>query len=594
MKPIILEDNCALFQGDSAQLGTVLGPNTVDAIVTDPPAGIGFMGKGWDSDKGGRDAWIAWLADLLRPAFAALKPGGHALVWAIPRTSHWTAMALELAGFEIRDVHHHLFGTGFPKSLNVSMEIDKRDAAEARRARALEFTTWMRSTGVTAAQIDAATGSNMGSHYLTAAAQPHVATADLFDRLRPLLPAVPDAIELLVRERTVESENAKKRPVTSVEEMPDARLVRPGFTGANFNDAEGLGARREVARTVAHTEEAARWDGWGTALKPAVEHWILARKPLAGTYAENLIRHGVGAINVDACRIGSEGGTKSLPGAEPNYLNEAYGAGMGGLEIDPDAKLGRWPAHLSLEHAPGCQVVGHSVERRATYANADEAHRDGDESTNLAMGRQIAVGEIEQIHEIHKCALGCPVRLLDEQSGVGVSRPQVMKQQARPAQKAKGAEKARVHATTHSDAGGASRFFYVAKPTRKEKDRGLEHLPVRSACDVTGREEGSAGSKNARAGKVGASRNVHPTPKSIALMRWLIRLITPPGGTVLDVFAGSGTTGVAAIAEGLDFVGVEQGGPNDEYIPVIEGRLRHAIAERLEFLAADQRTEGTP
>lgn len=203
MKIELLHDRAALFHGDAGDLGEVLLPETVDAIVTDPPAGIGFMGKSWDSDKGGRDSWITWLATTLAPAFSALKPGGHALVWALPRTSHWTAMALEDAGFEIRDVGVHLFGTGFPKS--------------------------------------------------------------------------------------------------------------PGI------------------------------------LKPASEHWILARKPFRGTVAANVANHGTGAIFTDACRIGESGGTRSLPGAQPNLLNQVYGTGMGGLVKDPDAVLGRHPANVTLD-----------------------------------------------------------------------------------------------------------------------------------------------------------------------------------------------------------------------------------------------------
>ena len=110
-------DRVTIYVGDSIDLD--LPANSVDAIVCDPPSGIAFMGKTWDTDKGGRDAWIAWLARTIAPAFAALKPGGHGLFWALPRTSHWAAMALELAGFEIRDRVTHLFGTGFPKSYNL-------------------------------------------------------------------------------------------------------------------------------------------------------------------------------------------------------------------------------------------------------------------------------------------------------------------------------------------------------------------------------------------------------------------------------------------------------------------------------------------
>ena len=122
-------ERATLWHGDCANIASVIAPESIDAIVTDPPAGISFMGKAWDGDKGGRDQWIAWLRDIMRTAMGLLKPGGHALVWALPRTSHWTATAIEDAGFEIRDVVVHLFGTGFPKSLDVSKAVDPDDAA---------------------------------------------------------------------------------------------------------------------------------------------------------------------------------------------------------------------------------------------------------------------------------------------------------------------------------------------------------------------------------------------------------------------------------------------------------------------------------
>lgn len=127
------------------------------------------------------------------------------------------------------------------------------------------------------------------------------------------------------------------------------------------------------------------------------------------------------------------------------------------------------------------------------------------------------------------------------------------------------------------DSGGAARFFYVAKSSRAERDAGLSHLPPKSGGEATGRVDGSVGTENPRAGagRTGGARNVHPTVKNIALMRWLIRLITPPGGVILDPFAGSGSTGVAALAEGCRFIGCELA---DEYIPLIEGRLQHALA----------------
>lgn len=399
MRVVLADPRCTLIHGDSAQLGDMLDENSVDAIVTDPPAGISFMGKDWDGDKGGRDAWIDWLAGLLRPALRALKPGGHALVWALPRTSHWTAMALEVAGFEIRDVHHHLFGTGFPKSLT-----------------------------------------------------------------------------------------SKSAPIP---------------------------------------------DGAGTALKPAVEHWILARKPLAGTVGANFAEHGTGVLQIDACRIDSGGRHGSSDSAGQGRGHAAtknhgtFGAGLGGVVAAAHAS-GRWPAHLSLEHAEDCTA---------------------------------------------ECVDGCPVRVLDEQSGFSKS----------PGKVTRGGERGLKFGMARqegvpcpSDSGGASRFFYVAKGSRSEKDTGLDHLPPRTGGEATGRDDDTAGVNNPRAGagRTGGARNFHPTVKSIALMRWLVRLVTPPGGVVLDMFAGSGTTGCAALAEGLRFIGCEMA---DEYIPIAAGRLRHAL-----------------
>jgi hypothetical protein len=402
-------DRAVLMHGDCHDLD--LPENSVDALIFDPPAGIAFMGAEWDKDKGGRDAWIAWLAAALQRSIAALKPGGHALCWALPRTSHWAATALEDAGLEIRDLHHHIFGTGFPKSLT---------SASA---------------------------------------------------------AIPE--------------------------------------------------------------------GSGTALKPAVEHWILARKPLDGTVGEVFATHGTGVLNIDACRIGHD--------EPPEVMSPtvAYAHGKGdetGQRAASPAPQGRWPAHLSLEHAPGCMVGSDPGER---------------------------VGAPVDFHT--GCTIGCPVLMLDEQSGACSGRPG---KALRGSRDSSAALSMRTTGREHADKVGASRFFYVAKGSRSEKDAGLEHLPKKSGGEATGREDGSAGTQNPRAGagRTGGARNFHPTVKSIELMRWLVRLITPPGGTVLDMFAGSGTTGVAALAEGCSFVGVEQGGgEGDPYLPILVGRIRHAL-----------------
>jgi site-specific DNA-methyltransferase (adenine-specific) len=205
-----------LIQGDCLEQLKLLGENTFDSLITDPPAGISFMGKAWDHDHGGRDTWQAWMADIMKECLRVMKPGAHGLVWAIPRTSHWTATALEDAGFEIRDVVTHLFGSGFPKSMNISIAIDKQAGAMSARGKAF----------VTAGRGDRA---------------------------------------------DIQDQNGKA--------MPSHDAITP---------------------------EAKQWQGWGTALKPASEHWILVRKPLSEkTVAANALKWGVGGINIDASRIAS-------------------------------------------------------------------------------------------------------------------------------------------------------------------------------------------------------------------------------------------------------------------------------------------------
>jgi site-specific DNA-methyltransferase (adenine-specific) len=184
-----------LHLGDCMDVLRTLPDASVDAVVTDPPAGIAFMGKAWDHHKGGRKEWVAWMAQIAAECLRVLKPGGHALVWALPRTSHWTATAWEDGGFEIRDRVAHVFGSGFPKSLDVSKAIDK---VNGDTGRLLRFTAWMRTTGLTARQIDQATETNMGGHYLTAASQPAIPTPLLWEMLRPLCGDVPAWVDELV------------------------------------------------------------------------------------------------------------------------------------------------------------------------------------------------------------------------------------------------------------------------------------------------------------------------------------------------------------------------------------------------------------
>lgn len=386
-----------LIHGDSLEKLKELADNSVDSIVTDPPAGISFMGKKWDSDKGGRDAWIAWLASIMTEANRVLKPGGHALVWAIPRTSHWTAMALEDAGFEIRNVVHHIFGSGFPKSLDIGKAIDKAAGAER---------------------------------------------------------------EVIGIKKTKNQVNIK---------------------GGNFCVSDVEPIMENLPITAPATDAAKQWDGWGTDLKPAVEHWVLCRKPLSEkNVAKNVLKHGVGGINIDGCRVplqdGEEGYTinRFTEGAKP------FGDAVGEEYESHTETKGRFPANL------------------------------------------IHDGSDEVVSEFPN---------------------------------------------------DSARFFYCAKASKSEKNKGLDAFPKKQKIFNGQSDKPSEEMKDVeKRFTTQPTANHHPTVKAQALMQYLVRLITPKGGIVLDPFMGSGSTGVAAISEGCDFIGIER---EEEYFSIAKARIKH-------------------
>lgn len=297
--------------------------------------------------------------------------------------------------------------------------------------------------------------------------------------------------------------------------------------------------------------------GWGTALKPAFEPVVVARKPLIGTVAANVLAHGTGALNIDGCRVGRDAGDVS--GWSQSGSKSGSNRAMSGANYARDAKpdaAGRWPANLILTHAPGC----------------------GDE-----------------------CAPGCPVAALDAQSGVrtsvvsarGGSSPNPMSWGTSRTDGDKIAG--------YDDIGGASRFFttteygeddlpgaepgappffYHAKASRSEREAGCGDLPARSGAEAVDRDEGSAGTQSPRAGAGRTAANVrnhHPTVKPVSVMRWLVRLVVPKNGLVLDPFAGSGTTGVACVHEDFLFIGIER---EAEYADIARARIAHATNNR--------------
>lgn len=447
----------------------------VDSVVTDPPAGIKFMGAEWDSNKGGRDRWIAWLTEIFVEIRRVAKPGAHAIVWALPKTAHWTTTAIENAGWEIRDVAVHLFGQGMPKSLNVSKAIDKAAGA--------------------------------------------------------------------------------KRPVVGSRVLTGNAAVSTKDKGGTYGVQVGTAPAKIVDVTAPATDDAKRWDGWGTGLKPASEHWILARAPIAKrSVVANVLAYGTGAINIDACRIsGPDDGHSHWSGDDATDGGSQPGYDGGFTAGGSKAPLGRWPGrrwpgNVTMEHTSACVLMGTKKVRTGTAHRGNAGGLNFGSDTKKPQLEDMTYADADGMETIEawECSPDCPVRLLDEQSGecpgmtgggihsIGYGRGMFGSIDSTR--------------TARGDSGGASRFFYVAKPSTNEKERGCDHL--KESEDDRG--------------------NTHTTVKSVELMRWHCKLVTPPQGVVLDPFLGSGTTAIAALADGFRCIGIEQ---DAEYVAIARGRI---------------------
>jgi site-specific DNA-methyltransferase (adenine-specific) len=469
-----------IHQGDCREVMPTLPSDSVDSVVTDPPYALttskrfvpgqagGFMGKTWDTGDVAFDP-ATWEAVL-----RVLRPGGHLLAAGGSRTHHRLAGAIEDAGFEIRDTIVHLFGQGFPKSLDISKAIDK-------------------AAGVERPRVPGGAGNGPGTY-------------------------------------------------------------------SGYRSGEAISG------------EAVRWQGFGTALKPAAEFWVLARKPLsARSVAANVLAHGTGGINVDACRLGGTEAqdytvTRRKLGATQNRTGGNWRPEKDGIEYHGQTKAGRWPANVVLSHTPECREVGtrkvkvigataHQM-RHSTQgiAHSDVPHehpgfRDPDGTETIPAW---------------ECSEDCPVRMLDEQSGKErgasgrASGPSLEEPYGRGV--AYGARRGTaVPAPFYGDTGGASRFYFTAKAGPAERSEGM------------------------------AGRSKHPTVKPLALMVWLVKLVTPPGGRVLDPFLGTGTTAIACLGNGFSCIGIER---EPEYVE--EARQRIGLGCEVATRPLSALGDGTP
>ncbi len=405
-----------IIQGDCLEQMAKLETNSIDAVVTDPPYGIRFMGNKWDYNVPSVEIW--------KQALRVLKPGGHLLCFAGTRTHHRMACNIEDAGFDIRDMIAWVYGSGFPKSHNISKAIDKAIGAKRK------------STG----------------------------------------------------------------PVV----YGDGHVQNHAGGKQGYHAWAGKGVHEGTAPA---TEFAKKWDGWGTALKPAFEPITVARKPFKGTVANNVLEHGTGGINIDGCRVEYQDSEDKATATPQGKCTSKPGALAGKMQhsgerimYDRPEQCGRWPSNLI---------------------------HDGDEEV---------------------------VKLFpNTKSGKGKRL--------------------------------SSTFFYCAKCSKKDRNEGLEDFEKKQTTGGGGltaktKEDGTLETASA-GGKYGSikgyQQNTHPTVKPTELMRYLCRLVTPPGGLVLDPFMGSGSTGKACVMEGFRFTGCEL---DPLYCAIAERRIIKAIQER--------------
>lgn len=421
-----------LYQGSMLDMLEVIDKESIDSIITDPPYELNFMNKGWDNSG------IAFQSDTWKKCYEVLKPGGYLLAFGGSRTFHRIAVAIEDAGFEIRDTIMWLYGSGFPKSMNIGLAIDKKNGVES---------------------ID--TG--------------------------------------------IQSPNARPNSTK------DNTLYESGTVGKDFTIKKA-------------TNE---WQGWGTCLKPSFEPIIVARKPFKGSLVDNVIQHGVGGINIDECRVGNEERTIPINAEEIEIKNN--GSHLDSLHKNQQherisTNQGRFPANTIL-----------------TYDETDYDEVCGGFPDTKGGKRHNTV-----------------VRLEDSTSYGGKA----------------GSVNTR---NEFNDSGSASRYFYCAKASKKDRDEGLDTFIEKKVND--GRQTPI---DNAFQRGETQRKNIHPTVKPCDLMQYLVRLVTPNGGTILDPFNGSGSTGKAVMYEnkerdkGYKYIGIEL---TEEYLPISKARIEYVCKD---------------
>jgi len=521
-----------LVNGDSLDVLKTIPDNSVDSVVCDPPYGLSFMGKKWDYDVPSVDIW--------RECLRVLKPGGHLLAFAGTRTQHRMAVNIEDAGFEIRDLTAWVYGQGFPKSLNINKNLNGKNCnCERERGSAIREHD-LRSMSTpdlpSASRTSAERGEILRSEVSQQSTQNDGAESEertaAFEKssMEGRGNSIQEERELQKRSLREVSESlsghGEKGRLRNGTPAEDGEDNRPDFD-ENRSSSPQRPQPGEQLRNESGTLSDERdpqnygiWktcdrcgkpiiDGWGTALKPAFEPITVARKPLIGTVADNVLKYGTGGLNIDGCRIetvedtrrNSTGGDNGLIGSNTFKIRERS------VE-EKEREEGRFPANLI-----------HDGSEEVLAAFPDAAKQAGSPKKTK--------------HDKGMFGIGTPGRIYKESNN------------------------------------SAARFFYCAKTSKAEREAGLRGFALKEGGF---KNDSGRGFSETDPNKEILLRNNHPTVKPLALMRYLCRLVTPPGGVVVDPFAGSGSTLCGAMLEGFDAIGIER---EADYVEISRARIIH-------------------
>lgn len=533
-----------ILLGDCLEVLRALPPNTYDACVSDVPYGLGTKEpsvegiiaylQGADLDMGGdfmSHDWNVPSVAVWKEVFRILKPGGHVVAFGGTRTFDLISLGLRAAGFQNRDTVAEfgtstigwVYGSGMPKSMNVSKAMDKMGGTSVQ-AQAAALKASRLAKGLTYEDVAKAVGSTPSSvrDWEEGRARREGAPLEWIVPSPKYRKKLAELLGYTDDERKVVGESQDRRG--------DGTVIGLGHSG--------------VLTEGGQTDLSKEWEGWGTGLKPSWEPILLFRKPLQGTVAENVITYRTGAINIDGCRVrhsSPEDFAQHAAGVQAikdrgGSMKDSWknSSDLSGANDVTDA--GRWPANAVFVHTPGCQTKGSViVEGYAINRFTDGAKPFGNGAGHPYESTRTADEEVP----VYDCTEGCPVKALNEQSG---DRPSTLTGRADPS-------KAHVNpgdnggaslfgggnSNVYADSGGAARFF-------KQFDMPFRYVAKTSAAEKT---------------LEGQLENRHPTTKPVELMSYLVRLVTPKGGLVLDPYCGSGSTLHAAVEEGCRYTGID-------------------------------------